>query len=571
VATANDSPDVIQLWDDNPSAIDLLGFDAVVRPILDAIATPDLDPLTIGVQSPWGGGKSTILNLIDDALDDDNAYVVIRTDPWQYDSHDDVRGTLIAEILDEIRQEFDDNAAVRDRVSELLKRISWSRVGLAIGKGVLSMGWKTDELIDAFTPKQRSEPESMSGFKKAFAELLEDLPEIKRVVVLVDDLDRCLPDAVMATLEAIKLFLAVDKVVFVLAADQEMVRDAIAASLTASKRNDRFATQYLEKIVQLPISLPHLAPQDAEAYIGLLLSRAAAPSDTAFDDLVDHCARRRESNTFPLLGNLTHLTYRPSEEILRLAAQLTEGLSADHRANPRQIKRFLNAYGVRSSVATARRVEIGPAVLMKMLLLEQLHRTSFETLAAAAPGERGALLDAWSAWGRGEHEIPPPGISTETRGWINTGPDLDGMTLHSYLTLAATLLNIKTGGALSDEVTHLLQDLLDEGDAARTAAVARLVQLGEAEQIEALALTFSSSRNLNDASNLFTASIEWAVANPAMVSRVVAGIRENWSRLTPGAVVELTASQVPELMALCGEIAVDGTLDPMVREAARGV
>ena len=569
MTAASTWPGVIRLWDDNPSKIDLLGFDAVVRPILDAISTPGLDPLTIGVQSPWGGGKSTLLNLISKSLSVDNTFLVIRTEPWQYDNHDDVRGTLIAEILDEIRTRFDSEGDVTDRVAELLKRISWSRVGLAVGKGVLSMGWSTSELIEAFTPKKRSEPESMSGFKDAFASLLKILPKIKRVVILVDDLDRCLPDAVMATLEAIKLFLAVDKIVFVLAADQDMVRDAIAASLSATKRNDRFATQYLEKIVQLPVSLPHLAPHDAEAYIGLLLARSAAPSPETFEELVDHCSVRRSANEFPLLGNLSGLTYKPTEEVLRLAAQLSEGLSADRRANPRQIKRFLNAYGVRSSIATARKVEIDASVLMKMLLLEQLHRTSFETLAAADLGARITLLEEWAAWGKGEGD-KPNGVSAETLDWINTGPVLNSVTLTSYLTLAASLLNIRTGGALSDEVAGLLQDLLDEGDATRSAAVAKLVLLDEAEQIEALDLTFSSSRSLDDASSLFTATIEWAVANTAMVPRVLTGIRDNWTRLTTGAVVELANSGVDALIALCRDIATDNTLDPMVRRAAQG-
>lgn len=49
--TGPDQPG-LRLWDDNPSLIDLLGFDAVVNPILESIETPHLDPVTIGVQSP---------------------------------------------------------------------------------------------------------------------------------------------------------------------------------------------------------------------------------------------------------------------------------------------------------------------------------------------------------------------------------------------------------------------------------------------------------------------------------------------------------------------------------------
>ena len=45
------------LWDDNPSVVDLLGFDAVVAPIVDAIVSEDLDPLTIGVHAKWAAGN----------------------------------------------------------------------------------------------------------------------------------------------------------------------------------------------------------------------------------------------------------------------------------------------------------------------------------------------------------------------------------------------------------------------------------------------------------------------------------------------------------------------------------
>src|SRR5580704_554881 len=83
----------IHLWDDNPSTLDLLGFDAVVQPVLAALEQPDLDPLTISVQSPWGGGKSTMLELLYLQLRHQKRYVVVRTSPWEYDDHDDVRGT----------------------------------------------------------------------------------------------------------------------------------------------------------------------------------------------------------------------------------------------------------------------------------------------------------------------------------------------------------------------------------------------------------------------------------------------------------------------------------------------
>ena len=439
-------PTALKLWDDNPSVTDLLGFDAVVEPIVEAIGTADVDPLAIGVHSPWGGGKSTVLNLLEKRLETGGRYVVIRTDPWQYDNHDDVRGSLIAEVLDQLGSTFNADGTIKGRITDLVKRISWTRVGLALGKGALTMQWNPDELIDAFTPRGRSDDKSMAGFKDAFNTLVKGLPDIDRVVVLVDDLDRCLPPAVMATLEGIKLFLAVPKMVFVIAADQEMVRDSIAVSLGETNRSGAFATRYLEKIVQLPVTLPRLATADAEAYIGLLLARTEGADEAQLEALTQHCSERRQQGRAPLLGDLGNLPWTPSQETLDLSAQLAEGLSSDRLANPRQIKRFLNAFGVRSMVAQSRKVTITPAVLMKMLLLEDLHRASFETLAATAKSDRAALLTAWQAWAHGEADADRPDkISEDTRYWGSSEPSLANLDLGLYLDLAASLLNVRAG------------------------------------------------------------------------------------------------------------------------------
>lgn len=92
---------VVSLWDDNPAIEDLLGFDIVVAPVLAALRHPDLDPITVGVHAPWGGGKSTVLNLIEAKAD--AKWIVVRSSPWEYEDQLDVKGTLIAEVLAEIK------------------------------------------------------------------------------------------------------------------------------------------------------------------------------------------------------------------------------------------------------------------------------------------------------------------------------------------------------------------------------------------------------------------------------------------------------------------------------------
>ena len=78
------------------------------------------------------------------------------------------------------------------------------------------------------------------------------------MVVLIDDLDRCLPDTVVDTLEAIRLFLSVPNTAYVIAAHRHMVEAAIDRRYPASDRDEgSVGRDYLEKMLQVIINIPH--------------------------------------------------------------------------------------------------------------------------------------------------------------------------------------------------------------------------------------------------------------------------------------------------------------------------
>lgn len=566
----------IRLWDDNPTSLDFLGFDAVVDPIAAAVREHHIHPLTLSVQSPWGGGKSTVLKLIEAEFADDPTCFVVATNPWAYDDQDDVKGSLISEILHGIQSQITDagvKESVAKKAKELLGRISWSRAAVAIAKGALTFQVNPQEIVDIFRPKDPAGPDSMASFNDAYKELLALIPDVQRVVVLVDDLDRCLPDAVTATLEAIKLFLSTDKMVFVLAADQEMVRDAISVSLDGAKRGDVFAKRYLEKIVQLPIALPRLSAADAEAYIGLLIA-GRSMNEAQLRALADHVRTRRNANQSPLLHDLGGLPASPSPEDLALATQLAEGLSADRRSNPRQIKRFLNAFGVRESIARARGVSAAPAVMIKMLLLEELYRTSFNTLAGTSTQDRKELLARWEAWanpGEDDEAAPPGGIDEATKDWAASSPALRDENLDPYISLAASLINVSMGAQVSDDVLGLIEALLGESEAARNVAADTLTDRGQDEQLAALDVLIGATKRTDDAEAVVRGTVLWVTKNHTLEDAAAGGIASHcWGqRLTPGAIVELATSGRPALVELVRRAASDTTLHPSVQEAAR--
>lgn len=559
----------IALWDDNPAKADLLGFDTVVTTVDRALAVDHLDPLTVGIHSPWGGGKTTVLGLLQERLDRDATYVVVRTDPWEYDEQVDVRGTLIAEVLHALEARFAHSTDTKAKVRDLIYRISWSRVGVLVAKGAVTMQWNPTEIVEAFTPKPRETPESMAGFRDAFAALLRDLPAVRRVVVLVDDLDRCLPDAVMATLEAIKLFLSVPKMAFVMAADQDMVRNAIAASLDASGRSDMFANRYLEKIVQLPISLPRLTAEEAETYIALLLTAWASPDRPAYDAVVEHCRARRRAGQSPLLANLDQLDYRPNADLLLLAGRLATGLSADRVSNPRQIKRFLNAFGVRAEIAKTHGITVAPEVIAKLLLLEDRFPIDFERLVALAEDDRQRLLVDWEAWARGDRGEVPEGISDTTRGWAASDPPLADQPLARYLALAASLTSLVAGASLSDELAELVVALSGASITHRDEALARLGEKSTPERRAVAQALLARVRRVENLADIVTALIGIAKVTPDLADEIADGIRQqSWQRLEPASAYDLATSGVPALVALAERLQSDDTVEPDVREAA---
>lgn len=86
---------------------------------------------------------------------------------------------------------------------------------------------KSEEAEKLLKDSEETEITEVKDFREKFGELLRD-SKFKSLVVLIDDLDRCSPDRIVENLEAIRLFLNVDKTAFIIGADPRIVRHGIA-------------------------------------------------------------------------------------------------------------------------------------------------------------------------------------------------------------------------------------------------------------------------------------------------------------------------------------------------------
>ena len=332
----NDNP--VQLWSDEPASTDLLAFGAVAETTVEAVLDDTLDPIALGISGPWGSGKSTVLKLIkaelesrdavgeNDAIPDERI-LVVETDPWRYDPDVGAKGTLILEVLNALTTELEARDGVRGAAGGALKkltmRVNWVKaLKLAARTSITLQLPGIDDLTSLVSEGDldgTSEPRNLDEFRHDFAELLEDehLSHLRRVVVLVDDLDRCLPDTVVDTLETMRLFLSVPKMCFVIAADEDRVADALrdrypAADGSAGKTEAPPAS--LNKIVRRP-SLPASKPFDRKRIC--CCSSSSGGRRRIWTRLTSSSSWRAARNCASLVGRWIRSRFRRASTSLR--------------------------------------------------------------------------------------------------------------------------------------------------------------------------------------------------------------------------------------------------------------
>ncbi len=423
---------------DNETAVDLLYYEAVVGTIRNLINSTSDEPLTIGIHGDWGAGKSSILAMLEKAFSSDDQTLCIRFNGWLFQGFEDTKSVLLETILEDLKARNASEGVV-EKTKQLLKRVNWMKVarrtgGLAFNvatglpspdqvndmiqfvKDRVAEGTKIDGTnIDGFVAEAENyfkdaEPDSITShihaFRKEFTELLKEA-DVKRLVVVVDDLDRCLPETAIETLEAIRLFLFVPGVTFVIAADEAMIEYAVNKhfpDLPPSKGLSSYARNYLEKLIQVPFRLPPLGYVETRTFITLLITETYLPKDDRnFIKLVElarEVLRRPWGGDDFTREKINEVLDEVPDEIegaLQIADQIAPLLTDGSRGNPRQIKRFLNTMSLRLAIAQQRGIQddIKMPVLAKLMLAERFETSLFSRIEreATESGESSLVKD----------------------------------------------------------------------------------------------------------------------------------------------------------------------------------
>lgn len=339
---------------DQAARDDALHFEPYVRTLTDIIADPSTQtPLTIGVFGDWGRGKTSLMRMVERDLTErpakDGAVVQpVWFNAWLYSRDEALWRALIARVVQAVLgfPGLGERAAVELRRLEARlyapERAESGQIALPAGslpglEGATLPALTALELLRrraardgdekteaglaeiiadveaSQTLTRRDHLVALDDFRLQFEQISREHIEPRgRLVIFVDDLDRCLPEAAVEVLEAIKLFLDVPGIVFVLGVDQSVLEEGIRVRYGQRYGREMEAldgARYLEKIIQIPLNLPQIQSWDIVSYVtslaaGLLPDRRC---ETVFAVGLEPNPRRikRTLNVFLLLWRLS--------------------------------------------------------------------------------------------------------------------------------------------------------------------------------------------------------------------------------------------------------------------------
>ena len=495
------------MWSDTESKEDYLNFGEVSQIVTEILETEAMLPVSIGVFGNWGAGKSSLLNLIEQQIKPDE-WIIIKFDAWLYQGFDDARAALLETIASHLIQAAKDEETILKKSKNLFARINGLRLlglmaeGAALAAGVPTFGLisKTFEtakesldgvqneteskqivevgknLVDSgknlIKPKEKqTPPQQIDEFRKEYSEILQDLG--KKLVIVIDNLDRCLPANAIQTLEAIRLFLFLNRTAFIIAADEEMIRHSVAEHY--KDLSYRHQIDYLDKLIQIPIRVPKAGVLEIRAYLYMLyaihqkiptkkLASLRQFLETHLQQSWKSQSLNPEDVTKTIEEQHNQVLLSDFERANRIAPLLAN--SPNVYGNPRIVKRILNTIKMRTKIADKRQMPLDEAIITKLVIFERCVDsdvvTKFYQLVNEGEGKPELLKELENNNEQNLSKLSEnKSIQTFITEWVKLEPKLSNVDLRAaiYLSRETILLNTYTA-QLSQKAQDVLSILL---------------------------------------------------------------------------------------------------------------
>lgn len=485
------------MWKDSETELDFLDYDYLIQTVQNIIMDDALLPASIGVYGDWGSGKSSLMYMCKERLTKaDRNIKCLVFNGWLFENYEDAKTAILGTILDEISKEESLSQKAKDIIKGLYRSIDKFKLvkgALKYGTDFLLTGGigslfsvtagqflknnqknaEKDDLEDIHSNisdelHNKELREDIRKFQKEFATLLEE-SKISRLVVFIDELDRCRPDTILDTLEAIKLFLFEGKVAFVIGADERHISYAVKSKFKDIEGIQiDIGKEYLEKLIQYPIRIPRLNADEVEIYIACLLLQSELDEEN-FQKVLSWTVDEKNKDFEKFKMNSVSDLFKDDSclqakivESISVANQLAFVLSNGLHGNPRQCKRFLNSMDMRIQMASYKNKTLNRKILAKIMMLEYIKPRIFNKIAEMTANNilsRELTL----------YENGTPEDSDELKiwkeddwflNWCKIEPKLSGENLKTYFYFTRTSLDEKIS-RISSVLSPICKRILD--------------------------------------------------------------------------------------------------------------
>lgn len=254
---------------------DLFGHAPFAQSLANSISNyHGSDGMVMALYGPWGAGKSTVLSYVRcylELLPEQSKPIIVPFNPWWFSGQEHLARAFLGQFQAVLPTKNDKFKKLGNLIGEFAESVgglidlSGQTFGAASGVG---------KLLGRFFSKQ---PKDVPALKAEISNILRDAG--KRILIVVDDIDRLTPDETRQLFTVIKGLADFPNVVYLLAFDRDVAAQAI------EQQGGLPGSRYLEKIIQVPFELP---PIDRTALRAALFQRLGEVLGDVPDGLFDH-------------------------------------------------------------------------------------------------------------------------------------------------------------------------------------------------------------------------------------------------------------------------------------------
>ncbi|MEC5171193.1 KAP family P-loop NTPase fold protein [Glaciihabitans sp. GrIS 2.15] len=206
--------------------------------------------LVVGIQGPWGFGKSSFINLMREGFAEKPEIVVVDFNPWMFSGSDQLVSLFFSQIGAELKlkggNRFDAIAAGLDKYADALSPLA-NFIPIP-GAGILAGLLR--RILGGAVAKKRAAQSDIHGIRNSIVDTLKKLDQ--PIVVVIDDIDRLTTPEIREIFKLVRLTGNFPNVIYTLAFDRDRVEKALDEENVPGRA-------YLEKIIQLSFDVPEIA------------------------------------------------------------------------------------------------------------------------------------------------------------------------------------------------------------------------------------------------------------------------------------------------------------------------